>query len=281
MEKQVPLLAIFVDFASLLSMSEPLGIARYNFRGIFEVLTRDVIEGAQFIRQPLCVIPYHLEKSLKNPLENAGFEVSAASTLRSIDDNIIRSEIDNLPPQTTHILLITGDGGYLPFLQRKKESGVEIHILGTQQTGFRGNKSIADSYLDGYFKFVELLNFKNKIMAAPLTGSKHIADVESIPDKRDIEKSLSMRMFDFSLTCPFEEQEALLRVLHVAISMAAKDHRISVRTEIGQAKTVQSVVAKISFDIPSELDLIIFSFMTGVANMTAFHPTIRYRVEVS
>lgn len=169
--------AVFVDSASLSHMRRPLGIGEFNFRDLFEVLTKK-IGGNTPVKAfpPVCVISS--DKKLKNVrmgLGFSGFEVVPVEMTRGggEDDAVIIQKIEALDPKKVNeIVIVSADSGYLNALLAKKAQGVErVYWVAMQGNGTNGrpliSRYLTDLFESGDFIFVDLAQFKTEIMRIP------------------------------------------------------------------------------------------------------------------
>ncbi len=162
--------AIFVDGANLLSMREPLGIGRYDFRGLYNLLLQ-VGKVEDLYTRPLFVISADSDMVIGKALRTVGFEVAVASTTNSADDKLIISQIEALPAEISEIVIVSADQDYAPALSEKARQGVKVYWVATKITRQDGRSMVSEIldpfFDDGLFLFRELSERKEEIMDKP------------------------------------------------------------------------------------------------------------------
>ena len=281
---ETPRLAIFVDCGWLFAnRRDCFGIETYDMAGLFDVLTRRIVPDAVCAGAPLCVVPTAFEKAVSGHMKNAGFSIESRSTAKGQDDDVIRQEIKKLDPKsTTHILLVSGDGGYYPFLEAKKQEGIEIIVAATVQLNRKRQKTVASSYLDanGPFRFVDLYEFREKIAYKySRVASRQQTDTQA---DDNLSSTPVRRICEFIFIFPPEEYDAVAKFMARAQATVCTDSRIAIKTELARTeRNQQFLVAKITLEIPDNAHKAVQSLFLTYANIISAHPVIRYRSEIN
>lgn len=160
--------AIFVDGPSFSAILKAIGIYNWHFGEFLQILVNEVGEARELVNKPVYVSAESFLKPIEKALQAVGYETVAIGTEDSKDDEFIKREIRNLPPGSVdEIVLVSADLDYLEELKKKEESGVKVFVAATTENDPRRGGPIISDVLKNAFSFVELAQFKNRIMKSP------------------------------------------------------------------------------------------------------------------
>lgn len=180
----------FIDGSSLSYMRPVLGIGKYKFSALYEILTQEI--GSRTVRAvpPTYVMSSSVSnlEGLRKDVELAGFRVEPIETTRGggEDDRFINDQIKLLDPEEVgEIIIVSSDRGYAETLRAKKAEGIKkIYWLAVQGNGDQGYPIISISLIDlferGDFVFVDLSQFKERIMRKPWVDKPRADRTEQI-----------------------------------------------------------------------------------------------------
>ncbi len=145
---------VFVDVQNLYYSAKNLYHAKINYNGILKEATN----GRSLIRAITYVIRADIEeeKTFFDALEKIGFEVKAKDLqifyggMKKGDWDVgIAMDAIELAPKLDVIVLVSGDGDYLPLLEHlKRSSGCKVEVMAFGRSASTKLKEAADEFID-------------------------------------------------------------------------------------------------------------------------------------
>lgn len=158
--------AIFVDGASLFHMGRVLGIGEFKFQALYDFLVNEVGECRNLFGRPFYVLSAEILDRKTKALSRAGFEGVNADTKNSLDDKFIIRKLREIDSnQVEEIVLVSADADYHSSLADKNGQGIRIYRVATKLPDPRHNRPMINMEIAEAFNFIELNDFKEKIMA--------------------------------------------------------------------------------------------------------------------
>ncbi len=167
--------AVFVDGPSFSFMRPILGIDHVKYHVLFKILTEEIGTASKIHPKPLWTISSNVPypQSLAKRFESAGFDAFITSTINGADDQLIIDTIRKLKPsEVSDIVIVTADQDYAPVLSEKAKKGIKIWWVATRGLDHEGRSMLSrslDPLFETEFNFVELANFKERIIQTPWT----------------------------------------------------------------------------------------------------------------
>ena len=187
--------AIFVDGASLARMRPGLGINLFEFKALYQILTEEVGTEKEIFGKPFYTISKAAsEGTWVKTIRSRGFEVAIIETENGQDDKLIIDRIKTLKPgDVSEIVLVSADQDFVPVLRDKKAEGIKIYWVATKSPTEEGRRMIGEvleELLGTEFEFVELANFKDRLMRSPWVG--RVAQPEPPKPQRKVKVTLEI-----------------------------------------------------------------------------------------
>ena len=145
---------IFVDVQNLYYSAKNLFHAKINYNGIL----KEAMNGRTLIRAITYVIRADIEeeKTFFDALEKIGFEVKAKDLqgfyggMKKGDWDVgIAMDAIELAPKLDVLVLISGDGDYIPLVEHlKRSSGCKVEVMAFGRSCSSKLKEIADEFVD-------------------------------------------------------------------------------------------------------------------------------------
>ncbi|MBI2578870.1 MAG: NYN domain-containing protein [Candidatus Aenigmarchaeota archaeon] len=145
---------IFVDVQNLYYSAKNLYRAKINYNGIL----KEAMNGRTLIRALAYVIRAAIEeeKTFFDALEKIGFELKAKDLqifyggMKKGDWDVgIAMDAIELAPKLDVIVLVSGDGDYLPLLEHlKRSSGCKVEVMAFGRSASSKLKEAADEFVD-------------------------------------------------------------------------------------------------------------------------------------
>src|SRR3989344_2460584 len=166
--------AVFVDGASLHHMGHAIGIARFNFVELHELLVQ-CGEVHTLASPALVTIPTSLAgNSVIKAYRTAGFEVLQVTTAQSADDQAIIDRIRKLSSRhVREVVIVSTDQDFVPVLREKFAEGMKVIWVGCSAKGRQGSDLMSSdlkSVLKRDFTFVDIASFEDKVVGKPLVA---------------------------------------------------------------------------------------------------------------
>lgn len=158
--------AIFVDGANLFNCGRILGIGRFNFAKLLEVLT-NIGDDKEIFERPVYTIPAYKMEQFGKVLNSTGFKPVEASSFHGSDDNFIKNGIINLPDTVSEIVLVSADADFLTCIRAAARKGVKVFVVSTNTQDSNSGKTMISQQMKDEFSFVDLADFKDMIMLGP------------------------------------------------------------------------------------------------------------------
>lgn len=181
------MIAIVIDGMALLSLKDPLGIRRINFRRLYNILTNG---GRNLLHMPLITLRPDVAAGLGKALRSLGFKVISVPTERgedgiSQDDAYLVEHLTKLDAKkVSKVMLLGTDADLLEAFLKKvqaiaaehpNESCVRGYILGTRRkkrrTGTSSVGHVVETLLSEYpglVEFVELTEHAKELEYEPV-----------------------------------------------------------------------------------------------------------------
>lgn len=174
---QVRKRAIFVDGASAGGATKAaLGIAFYNFRGLYNVLVNKIRIGEICPLAFPPIITLHPDKlidarprGIAKDLAGAGFDIIPVASDGGADDKAIINQIRLLDPgEIGEVVVLTADKDFVPILQYKVSEGITVFWVSTERVDPKsGARCLSSDVLalckSKVFTFFELGKFSGEI----------------------------------------------------------------------------------------------------------------------
>lgn len=152
-------------------MKDPLGIALFNFVGLYRVLVDMVGQCKRLVEPPIITMhPDHLAAGrLPKIVAGAGFKVVPVGSERESDDRFIREQIDAADPtRVREIVLMSSDRDFMPEMLAKRSQGIHVYYVATMRTTADRSrcsvsKAVIEAIENGTIQFVELYSHRGSI----------------------------------------------------------------------------------------------------------------------
>ncbi len=165
-------IGVFVDVQNLYYSAKNLYNAKVNFANVL----RNVAQGRKIIRAIAYVIQTEAmkERSFFEALEKIGFDIRAkdlqifyGGAKKGDWDVGIAMDIIELAPKLDVVVLVSGDGDFVPLLQHARSAGCKIEAAAFGRSSSSKLKEVVS-------KFCDLDKEKNKYLIARKPISKQI-----------------------------------------------------------------------------------------------------------
>src|SRR3989344_2827886 len=170
--------AIFVDGPSSNSIKQALGIERFHYPALYDVLVGKVGVCRKLAHPPIMTAdPCKVDRQgLSKLLKGAGFEVAFSTTARGEDDDNLLARIAPLDlPAVQEIVVVTSDQDFVPILRQKVSLGIKVYWVSTlceHPTHHRHglSENVLNLCKSGVFKFVDLHTYRQEISCKKKTS---------------------------------------------------------------------------------------------------------------
>jgi uncharacterized LabA/DUF88 family protein len=144
---------VFIDVANMYHSAKNLYGTRVNFK---EVLTR-AVDGRKLVRAIAYVVKAQIteEESFFTALDKQGFDVKSKDLqvfpggMKKGDWDVgITIDMIKMSPQLDAIVLVTGDGDYLPAVQYLQFHGCQVEVMAFGKTASAKLIEAADDFVD-------------------------------------------------------------------------------------------------------------------------------------
>lgn len=127
--------AVFVDGASLFSMGAALGLKRFSFLGLYDLLTQDIGVERRLATIPLITLRQDMASALGKAFTGAGFEVVPAQTSDGSDDRVIIERIKALDVERVkELVIVSSDRDFTPVVKFKVMEGLrDVYWVATKR----------------------------------------------------------------------------------------------------------------------------------------------------
>lgn len=172
-----------------------------------QILLSEIGGARELIAKPVFTISdrFKFAEGQSKRVRTAGFEPTVMSTTGGADDQFIIGRIRELDPKkVAEIVLVAADRDYTPELSEKAAQGIKVFWVAVRGSNRSGNPMISpdleEIFENGKFHFVDLAQFKDRIMNTPWrfehrsdgNGSEDTPAPPAIPDTKTIKVTFVM-----------------------------------------------------------------------------------------
>lgn len=201
--------AIIVDGSSLYQMGKILGIEKFNYVRLHQMLSRLGLKDRGVTT--LMTLPEFMRNNpITKTVRAAGFDIVFCATGTEEEDGVIIRTIQDLNAKGTYsLVLVSCDQDFIPVLRQKKAEGMKITLVATKALGEHRVSMLGQAFRsleqDRLLEIVELGSYKSVIALRsrePKSSIKYSIRLDSPETNPDVQDAILRAVKELSIQFP-------------------------------------------------------------------------------